>query len=307
MYQRLLHGIAGYQELGNQIIKEIKAAHAFRQVETVCELSKILINIPVREYQLIAQYYLVWCDFQQLKYPVETLETIIEQTKTYKARALFSRGGVEGYRGNTETAIYFYKEALKTSPTVSEFIELVRSVAVLKSQEGFHKSALKDLENLIPLMRYAEPRLYYDLLNSYAVELCEANRLEEARNVSALAVSSPFGPYYAAWQETFAEVNQKLSKSRSRVSVSVPEPTAVAEPERAVEPEPARLPEQGVARIIKFPKLKRPEASREVPVALTPIQWLAVVLKAMLKERITDEEIERICSSYYELVVDFYS
>ncbi|HKY03779.1 MAG TPA: tetratricopeptide repeat protein [Blastocatellia bacterium] len=223
---------------------------------------------------------------------------------------------MEGYRGNTEAAICFYKEALKTSPTVSEFIELVRSVAALKSQEGFHKSALKDLENLIPLVRYAEPRLCYDLLNSYAVELCEANRLEEAREVSHLAISSPFGPYYPQWQETFAEVSQKLYKSRSRVTVSLPESKPVCEPDAATRPEPVPAPQQGLARILKFPGSRppeigrtetlRPETRREVPVALTPIQWLAVVLKVMLTDRVTDEEIERICSSYHNLIIDFY-
>jgi hypothetical protein len=60
-YQQILSGIGTYQELGNRIIRQIKAAHAFRQVERVSELARVLINIPVKKYQLIAQYYLVWC------------------------------------------------------------------------------------------------------------------------------------------------------------------------------------------------------------------------------------------------------
>src|SRR5689334_20628172 len=81
-YQQLLSGIVSYEALGNRIVKQIKAAHAFRQVEQVKELARILINIPIREYQLIAQYYLVWCKCRDYEYPAETLERIIEQTKT---------------------------------------------------------------------------------------------------------------------------------------------------------------------------------------------------------------------------------
>jgi tetratricopeptide (TPR) repeat protein len=203
-YQQLLSGIGSYQELGNRIIRQIKAAHAFRQVERVSELARVLINIPVKEYQLIVQYYLVWCKCREYQYPAETLEKIVEQTRTYKTNALFSRAAIEIYQGNLESAFYFYSEAFKSSPTISEYIDLSRSIAGLKALEGFHGSALKDLESLIPLIKHAEPRLYFDFLNSYAVELGEAGRLQEARNVSSLVQSSPFIHAYPEWQETHA-------------------------------------------------------------------------------------------------------
>ena len=42
-------------------------------------------------------------------------------------------------------------------------------------------------------------------------------------------------------------------------------------------------------------------------VALTPSQLLAVILKTVLEDRITDEEIGRICEAYYEVVVREFS
>jgi tetratricopeptide (TPR) repeat protein len=201
-YQQLLSGIASYEELGNRVIRRIKAAHAFRRVEQVRELSTLLLNIPIKEYQLIAQYYLVWCKCRDYEYPAATLEKIIEQTRTYKTKALFSRAAIEGFHGDIPTAIYFYNEALKTSPTISEYVDLVRSIAVLKSAEGFHKSAMRDLENLIPLIKHVEPRLYYDFLNSLAVELGISGRKDEARNISKLVLASPFAYAYPEWQET---------------------------------------------------------------------------------------------------------
>ena len=88
------------------------------------------------------------------------------------------------YQGNTEEALYFYTEAFKTQLTISDYIEASTGVAIVKSFEGFHRSALTDLEKLIPILRYAEPQVYYAVLNSYAVELDEAGRKDEARNVS---------------------------------------------------------------------------------------------------------------------------
>ena len=202
LYQHLVAGIESYRELGSKIIKKIKAAQAFRQAERVRELSRMLTNIPVKEYQLIGQYYALWCDGRESKYDAEALGRIIEQTAIYKTKAMLSLAAFEGYGGKIESSLHYYAEALKTSPSVSDYIVLSRSVAVLKSFEGFHESALRDLENLLPIIRHAEPQVYYDYLNSYSVELAEAGRTNEAANLSRIVMASPFAPYYPEWQET---------------------------------------------------------------------------------------------------------
>lgn len=241
-YQHLLSGITTYEGLATRILKQIEAAHAFRQVDRVRELARILINIPIREYQLTAQYYLVWCKCRELDYHNEVLERIIEQSQTCKTRALFSRGAFEWYKGNNEATLYFYSEALKTSPTISEYVDLSRMIAVAKGTEGFHKSAMKDLENLLPIIKHAEPRVYYDFLNSYAVELTNTGRLAEAESASLLAVSSRFGPYYQEWHDTFAEVRSRR-KRRSTVAISRPKVEAEYEAE-TLEP---------VSNVLQFP------------------------------------------------------
>jgi tetratricopeptide (TPR) repeat protein len=179
----------------------------------VRQLSTFLSTNPIREYRLIAQYYLVWCDLREAKYNAEALESIIENTRTYKTKALSSRAAIEVYKGRPDAAMYFYTEALKSSPTVSEHIHISRAVAVLKAQEGFHDSALKTLEGLIPLIRHAEPIVCYDVLNSYAAELSEAGRKEEARNVSRLVLASPFAFAYPEWQETANELGRSQGSS----------------------------------------------------------------------------------------------
>ena len=252
-----------FEALGNRIIKRIELAHAFRQVEQVRELARILINIPIREFQLIAQYYLIWCKCREYQYPATTLERIIEQTQTYKTKALFSRAAIEGFHGDIATAIHFYMEALKTSPSVSEYVDLVRSIAVLKATEGFHNSALKDLENLEPLIKHVEPRVYCDYLNSYALELGEAGRKQEARNISRVMLASPFIQAYPEWQETARDLKEP---DRSSVVVSSiileqarPETTATRH---------ASQPEQP-ASVVSFPPLKEAPPPQK-PERLTP-------------------------------------
>jgi AraC-like DNA-binding protein len=241
-YQHLLRDITTYEELGNRILHQIKAAYAFRQVERVAELSRILINIPLEEYQLIGRYYLVWCQFREAKCHENILEAIIEQTHTYRSKALTSRGSFELHKGKAETALYFYAEAIRGNPTASEYIVAARAIATVKSVEGFHASALRDLERLLPLLRHAEPLAYYEVLNSYAVELIKSNRVSEAHDASLVAVSSPFGRFYPEWQETWSEVRSKR-KRRSTVAISRPEVEAEYEAE-TLEP---------VSNVLQFP------------------------------------------------------
>ena len=217
LYQALLSGIEGYKELGNRIIEAIKLAQAFRQVEKVVELSQILVNNPIKEYQLIGQYYLVWSKCKDREYDSDALEKIVDQTQTYKAQVLLSRGSFDFYKQSNDSALYFYNEALKARPNISQYISVSLAIAVTKSVEGFHKLALKDLERLIPIAKYAEPKLYYDLLNSYALELGEAGRKYEARNIIQTVVASPFIKAYPEWRETAREL-----KEPNRAFISMP-------------------------------------------------------------------------------------
>jgi tetratricopeptide (TPR) repeat protein len=244
LYQQLFRGISNYEQLAARILRQIKMAHAFRQVEQVREIATTLSHIPIKEYQLIGQYYLVWCSCRESVFKAEALENLIGQTQTYKAQVLSSRAGIEVYQGNLEAALYFYNEALKTSPAVPDYIYMKLGVAQVKGFEGFHRSALNDIENLIPIIRYVEPRLFFDLLNSYATELGAVGRLYEARNISRLVLASPFAHAYPEWRETAQEL--KPSR-RSFVAVGAPHSNVLTMPAREhgeqspLQPKPARV------------------------------------------------------------------
>jgi hypothetical protein len=221
LYQRLLKGAVTYGELGNRIIREIKAAHAFRRVEAVRQLASVLLNNPVREFRLIAEYYLVWCDCRERKYDAAALDCLIDRTTTYKTKALISRAGFEGHRGDIDRELYFYLEALKSASDISDYVNISRAIAVVKSKEGFHQSAMRDLESLGPVSKYAEPLVYFDYLNSLAVELGETGRKAEARDVIRRVLASPYAPAYPEWQQTASD----LKPSSRSVAVPGPAPT----------------------------------------------------------------------------------
>jgi hypothetical protein len=219
-YQELVSGITTYEVLAARVLKRIKTACAFRQVEQVRELASILMNVPIRECQVIGQYYVLWCQSRERKYCDELLENIIDQTETYKTKGLLTRAAFAIYKGECEVALRFYIDSFKANPTPSDYIAASRGIALAKSMEGFHVSALRDLERLIPLLRYAEPLTYYDVINSYAVELTEAGRFEEARNASKIPLASPFAHAYPEWRETRVELELRgYRASRSTVAV----------------------------------------------------------------------------------------
>jgi hypothetical protein len=274
LYQHLLKGLSSHQRMAETVLSDIKIAYDFRHIERVRELSRILIHIPIKEYQVIGEYYLIWCECRESRLHTESLERIIGQTQTYKAQALLSRGTFEVYKGKLEVALYFYLEGLKASHSISDHIGLSLAIAQLKGIEGFHASSLGDLENLIPIIRHAEPRLYYDFLNSYAVELAEAGGKQEARNISRILLASPFAPAYPAWQETGRELGIiDCKEPRSYVLLkALPEPTVKPQTkvQRIKKAKPKSEPQ--TASVIAFPTLKEAPQPQK-PDRITPQEW----------------------------------
>jgi hypothetical protein len=48
------------------------------------------------------------------------------------------------------------------------------------------------------------------------------------------------------------------------------------------------------------------EGNGQRSIEVTPLQLLGIILRAVLKDRITDEEVERICSVYYKAITDWW-
>jgi hypothetical protein len=210
-YQGLLRGVASYQQLGNKLIQLGEQAHAFRQFDKVKEIALLLSNIPLKNFQAIGQYFLAVAsnsigngDQEQAR---KLFEVAVDTAPTqYKSKALLSLAAVSINTGNFDSGFYYYNEAIKTTTLNHTRIEAMKGIAVLKAIEGYHNHSIKDLENMLPLIRYAQPHIYFDFLNSYAVELGEAGYKQEARNIIRHVLESPFAFAYPEWRETAEEL-----------------------------------------------------------------------------------------------------
>src|SRR5262249_28609506 len=98
------------------------------------------------------------------------------------------------------------------------------ALAINISTHGDHQRSLADHENLFPLVQAVAGRsgTFYEFLNSWAIELGEVGKLNEANAVLNVALSSPFSPAYPNWRRTRDELETKRRRPRpSFIAVGV--------------------------------------------------------------------------------------
>ena len=219
LYKYLTYNLSSFQALGERLIHEAEVAQAFRQTEKLEELGLILSNFPVKEYRLAGQYYIGWSMSRKGQDAQELFEKVVEESDTYRARALIDLGSRQARKGDISSSITYYTEALKYSQTPYTIIQAERTLAAIKGDEGNHNKAIRHLEQIVPLVRYSPPIERYQYLNSLAVELIEVGRIEEASSISRIVLASPFTFAYPEWRETGAEAALRAYKYRSSVPV----------------------------------------------------------------------------------------
>jgi len=211
LYQVLLRGIDSYHQLGNRLIQLAEQSHAFRQFDRVREYGQALSSIPIKSYQAIGRYYIALATNSRgsgdLDKDRKQFELIIDSAPDlYKAKAFLSLGAVSLRARDYQSQVRYSVESAKASKDISTTVRAHLGIAIYKSIEGFHKQSLNDLENLYTLARHSQPVVFFDYLNSLAVELGKVGRIQEARNVSRLVLASPFAFAYPEWRETAADL-----------------------------------------------------------------------------------------------------
>lgn len=235
-----IHTIEGFRLLGRQLTQIARHAYLARQIDVVEQASQLMLALPISDQlEGIARYYQSLCskqrgDFAEAR---RLLESVVEETAPqYRARALQIIGATYHESGEPDAALPFYLAAGRAGsncdlPTLAES---QRMTAVIRGIHGDHKQALADLDRLFPLIRAvgrSYPVLYYDFLNSLAVELGEVGRFEEAHAALAVSLASPFAAAYPEWSETRDEiVAKRKAASPSVVAVHrVPEDNRTTE------------------------------------------------------------------------------
>lgn len=147
----------------------------------------------------------------------------------YKARVLLALSAVNYALGDYAPSLLGYGEALRASLAddycdPQTVLHAGRMIAIFKSIEGDHRAALRDIEGQLPLasrLGRRQPFVYFDHLNSLAVELLEVGRARDAQSVATIVLASPYASAYPEWQETMRDVQAALPV-RSRAFVSAP-------------------------------------------------------------------------------------
>ena len=221
------------RDFGDKLLILAEQAYSHRQLATVENISRALIGLPLpRAYRTAGWYFraleLIRCG--DLDPAQAILEQVVnEPSHRYTARAIQSLGVTFHARGEFESALKLYVEAADRAINKGRFDLLTavyaqKNIVVLKSSNGDHAGALSDLERMLPLARRAamiHPQVYYDYLNSIAVECSSLGRLTEARCASEVANASPIATAYPEWRDTFIEIRQKQRQaSRSVLAVS---------------------------------------------------------------------------------------
>jgi len=206
-----------------------------------------MFALPIsKELKAVARYYQAICKWKQGQADEarRTLERVTEEASShYRAQAFLTIGATYFGQGRTEAALPFYLAAGRVAGEhdLLTFAESQKMIAVVRSIHGDHRQALDDLERLFPLVQVIGkhyPALYYEFLNSLAVEFGEIGHLQEANAACAIALASPFAAIYPEFAETRDELEAKRTAATpSIVAVCVaPEPASQSQPERNAKP-----------------------------------------------------------------------
>lgn len=239
LYQQIVSGLIKdtyskqfFTSLGDRLAALAEQLYPLRRMEEVEQISQLLLNLPLAsEYGIIGRYYEALGLYHKGKFTEAraALEYVAEHgPSNYKARALLGASATFYVKNDLQSFARYCVEANHSAVgkdwcDYRTIIESQRNLVMVKSLTGDHHGALADLERSFPMVRSMsrwQPDLFFTYMNSYAVELGEVGRLEEALHVCEKALASPYARIYREVQETRDEIVMK-SRRASRYVVAV--------------------------------------------------------------------------------------
>lgn len=159
----------------------------------------------------------------------------LHASEPVRARALLALGTESLKANNVQSAREFYHEATSflSVNNLRVSYQIQKMIAVQLSIDGDHLSALRILESIRPLVRAAtkiEPVVQTDYLNSYALELAQVGRIDEAENIARIVIGSSAVNHFPEYKATLGEVvSMKQHRKTYRRKIKLkPAPKQVA-------------------------------------------------------------------------------
>jgi tetratricopeptide (TPR) repeat protein len=292
-----------------QLIQAAESCYCLKDAEGQRELGGILKNFP-NPIGAIGDYYEAFYLTRTGQYEESQRNlnrALVSAPESYKAKALIALGGLEERRGNFDEALRFRIEVPKFN-NIPFTLESNFGVAALLGMQGDHIQAIKILESLLPNLRLLKgTTLYFDYLNSYAVELGDTGRVNEALDVIQTVVKSPYVPSFQTWRETEHELALKAYKSRSTISFIQKKKDNLlylSEHERSERHRrsPFEQP-RGVTTIADWKKkmVKEPNGNGEESEDMSPQDMAMKIVEMITKNREDEESLRKLMEYAKEL------
>jgi tetratricopeptide (TPR) repeat protein len=203
------------RRLGTHLVALARQARLLRQTEVVEWTSQALLALPLpSEFQLMAHYYEAYCQQQAGETEASriTLTKVADEAPPgYKERAILELGGSLLRSGDFQASAPYFVEAARAARTTDFLvhIEAFRNLAIVRSVDGDHHGALRDLERLHPIIKSLSrhyPSLYCTYLNSLAVEMSQLGRNREAKQIIGKLLALPIAERNPEWRETAEQI-----------------------------------------------------------------------------------------------------
>ena len=199
-----------------QLIQSAETSYYLRDIHSQHEIGLLLQSFGY-PFNQVGKFYESIYLYRSGQYDKarKLLECVAQSAPAhYRSRALLSLSAVEERIGRFEESLRLRLQISSVDDPVT-LLETQRGIAALRGIEGEHRAALRDLERLMPLAHLIGGRshpAHLTFLNSYASELSESNRTEEAEQVANVIAASPFISRYPEWQETVLEIRERRKR-----------------------------------------------------------------------------------------------
>jgi tetratricopeptide (TPR) repeat protein len=256
------------------LLRHADRAQASRNMSALGGIVSRLKMSPLNADQLGATRYYEAQLSREDKSSLATLEKLSDNAPIrYRALSNISLGVSSWSNGDYDSTSRLFKEASLLASHLGTFdiarCYLIRNQAVLLGTIGDHKRAISLLQVAIKLVRpfcNQYPSVYFDFLNSYAVELMAVGLFDEAKYNIEIALASPFAPSYPEWHETARDIAAGgFKQSQSVVSVGkfIPANVLHMPLERPTRSTPVTSMRAELGSLIEWPMARTKEKPRE--------------------------------------------
>ena len=229
------------KKVADRLVTLAGYAHAFRRMDDLGEISRLLIALPLTwQYEQIGYYYLALatkrCGEGDFAGAARLLERVAENASPiYRVRAVQSLGASAVLESKYDFGLKLFGEASRLATRECVFDPAImvsgqQNVAATRVLAGdYHQALTVLLENVLPTVGMIggsqahayDSYVHSAYLNTLAVLLGKAGRLDEAEQVCHTLSRSPLASVYSHFYETKKELELRRGDhaTRSRVAL----------------------------------------------------------------------------------------